>query len=87
MHLPRQNHHGYYNKHLNGSELEQEIMMGITVIGILRDRADHFEKLYKEISKKPQEPHLGCATTKELLDEIRARIETDGRLEYKTIDS
>jgi len=31
-------------------------------------------------------PNLGCATTKELLDEIRARIEVDGNLDYRTID-
>jgi len=32
------------------------------------------------------EPHLGCATTKELLDEIKTRIEMDGKLDYRTID-
>ena len=30
-------------------------------------------------------PHLGCATTGELLDEIKARIELDGKLNYMTI--
>lgn len=32
------------------------------------------------------QPNLGCATTKELLDEIRARIEKDGKLYYRTVD-
>lgn len=30
------------------------------------------------------EPHLGLATTRELLDEIRARIEVHGDLDYST---
>ena len=34
-----------------------------------------------------REPYLGCATTRELLNEIRARIETDGNLDYKTVES
>ena len=31
------------------------------------------------------EPHLGCATTGDLVDEIRTRIEIDGGLEYTTV--
>ncbi len=31
-------------------------------------------------------PWLGNATTKELLDEITARIEMDGKLDYRTVD-
>ena len=34
----------------------------------------------------PAKPNLGCATTKELLEEITARIEVSGELDYKTID-
>lgn len=30
-------------------------------------------------------PNLGLATTRELLDEVRARIEVDGKLDYKTV--
>ncbi len=30
--------------------------------------------------------NLGCATTGELLSEIRARIEVDGKIDYRTID-
>ena len=33
------------------------------------------------------EPHLGCATTRTLLAEISARLEIDGRLDYRTIDT
>jgi len=32
-------------------------------------------------------PRLGCATTRELLTEITARIEVNGNLDYRTIDS
>ena len=31
-------------------------------------------------------PRLGLATTAELLDELRARIEVDGKLDYRTYD-
>ena len=31
-------------------------------------------------------PWLGNATTRELLDELRARIEFDRRLNYRTVD-
>jgi len=33
------------------------------------------------------EPHLGCATTREILEELKTRIEIDGKLDYRTIDS
>jgi hypothetical protein len=41
--------------------------------------------------KKPEEPLLGLATTRELLTEISARIEVDhasggGGLDYRTVD-
>jgi len=36
------------------------------------------------MSHEPRKPNLECATTKELLDEIRARIEVDGKLDYRT---
>lgn len=32
------------------------------------------------------QPQLGCATTRQLLEEIRARIEVHGNLDYRTID-
>lgn len=41
------------------------------------------EKLFKDF----KEPQLGCATTEELIDEIKARIEMDGKLDYRTIDA
>lgn len=31
-------------------------------------------------------PHLGCATTGDLIDEIRARCEVNGTIGYRTID-
>jgi len=32
-------------------------------------------------------PKLGCATTREILEELKTRIEMDGKLDYRTIDS
>lgn len=32
-------------------------------------------------------PKLGLATTRELLQELTARIEVDGKLDYRTVDS
>ena len=34
----------------------------------------------------PNEPQLGLATTRQLLDELRAR-KVDGKLDYRTFDS
>ena len=36
--------------------------------------------------EKSDKVYLGNATTRELLDEIKARIEIDGRLDYRTVD-
>lgn len=39
---------------------------------------DSFSKMYddlKEIISQPAKPNLGCATTMELIDEIRFRLE------------
>ncbi len=36
--------------------------------------------------EKPDKAYLGNATIRELLDEIKARIEIDGRLDYRTVD-
>lgn len=41
----------------------------------------------KAVLKAFKEPQLGCATTEELLDEIRARIALDCKLDYRTIDA
>jgi len=38
------------------------------------------------IDKLINEPHLGCATTGELLDEIKARCEINGTIGYRTVD-
>ena len=36
--------------------------------------------------KEPLQPSLGVATTRELIEEIKARIEVEGKLDYRTID-
>jgi len=41
------------------------------------------EEFAKILVVEMYEPHLGCATTRELLDEIGARC---GNLDYKTIN-
>ena len=44
------------------------------------------EAMADEVGKLPQDPYLGCATTGELIDEIRARVEVDGMLGYTTVN-
>lgn len=43
--------------------------------------AEAFAAILEEVWKQPW---LGNATTSELLDEIRARCEVDGTIDYKT---
>lgn len=38
-------------------------------------------------TRREAEPYLGLATTEQLLDELRARIEVSGLLQYRTVDS
>jgi len=40
---------------------------------------------FAEILDKEIKPNLGLATTEELIQEIKARIEIDGKLDYKTV--
>lgn len=49
---------------------------------------NHVIKRVKELEdqlSRPAQSWLGLATTKELLEEIYARIEIDGKLDYKTV--
>jgi hypothetical protein len=48
--------------------------------------SDLIEAMANEILRLPSRPNLGCATTGELLEEIKARIELDGQLGYRTVD-
>jgi len=45
-----------------------------------------FANIIDEIWAESKIPNLGCATTRELIEEITARIEFDDKLDYKTID-
>lgn len=45
------------------------------------------EEFAKVIHIIKSQPYLGNATTRELLEEITARIEVSGDLDYKTVDS
>ena len=49
--------------------------------------ADLAEEFAKILVKHMYDPKLGCATTGEILEELRARIEVDGKLDYRTIGS
>ena len=53
-------------------------------LDMIPDLAIEFAKILVEYMYAP---HLGCATTEELLIEIKTRIEVDGKLGYRTIDS
>jgi len=44
------------------------------------------EALQAVADHNSQEPRLGCATTRQLLREIDARIEVDGSADYRTVD-
>ena len=48
--------------------------------------AELAEEFAKILVVRMYEPKLGCATTRELIDEIKARVEMDGKLGYRTID-
>ena len=52
--------------------------------------ADHIADLQDinaTLKLKAEMASLGCATTRELLEEVRCRIELDGNLDYRTVDS
>lgn len=44
------------------------------------------EEFAKILVVQMYEPKLGCATTKELFEELIARAKMDGSLDYRTID-
>lgn len=49
--------------------------------------ADLAEEFAKILVKHMYAPKLGCATSREILEELKTRIEMDGKLDYRTIDS
>ena len=53
-------------------------------ITMIPELAFAFADILEEVWSSPR---LGTATTRELLEEIRVRIEIDGKLDYKTVDS
>jgi len=53
-------------------------------IEMIPELAEAFAEIIHEIWSQPW---LGTATTRELIDEIRTRIEMDGKLDYRTVDS
>jgi hypothetical protein len=53
-------------------------------IVMIPELAEAFAEILDDILS---EPWLGNATTGELIGEIRARIEIDGKLNYRSVDS
>lgn len=51
-------------------------------LSMMPDLAEEFAKI---LVVHIYAPHLGCATTEMLIDEIKVRIEVDGKLQYKTL--
>ena len=59
----------------------------IEVLKLFANEAAQLASARLQVAKaEAEEPRLGCATTRELLAEIKSRIELDGKLEYRTID-
>jgi len=58
---------------------EDKVMDVVLAEGISREIAILFRNF--------KEPQLGCATTGELLDEIKARVALSCELNYRTIDT
>ena len=62
-----------------------------TIVGSLRAIKAAFEQLgwnmtpCNVIEAEMEEPRLGLATTRELLDELQARAEIHGYADYKTV--
>jgi len=57
-------------------EFAPDFPYDVKITELLYELAEETNKYIRHIeSLQPSEPHLGCATTKELLDEIRARVE------------
>ena len=51
------------------------------------DLAEGISKEVAILFREFKEPQLGCATTEELLDEIKARIALSCELNYRTINA
>ena len=65
------------------SKMEMGLQQLFERIGSLECQIRALAEQKKEVCK----PNLGCATTRELLEEIKVRIEIDGNLDYKTTDN
>ena len=52
-------------------------------IDMIPELAEEFARIVEEVSSHPW---LGNASTRELLEELTARIEVDGKLDYRTRD-
>lgn len=48
---------------------------------------DIFEATYRRADEEDDQPLLGLATTRQLLEELTARAEINGYAEYRTVDA
>jgi len=70
-------------------ELENHIRVEAILKNTDLKRIDDLEEeltTHTASQRANDEPWLGCATTGELLDELRARAEVDGSIDYKTVN-
>ena len=65
---------------VNNGDLRRQVIEDITVL-----EAAVVATLADEVGCKCGHPHLGLATTRQLLDELRARAEVDGTINYRTV--
>lgn len=75
-------HTGYNGKKEPGMPCE-----GCQVVRLvfrMAHTSSHLETI--EPIKLVREPHLGLATTREMLEEIKIRLQLDDRLDYRTVD-
>lgn len=57
----------------------------INLAGAQSGRAEA-ERLQKIVDRKNDQAFLGCATTEQLISELRARVWKDGKLDYRPVD-
>jgi len=67
----------------SGLFMSQEVR-GTKMVMPTEKLMDIANRANRELTKVVK-PNLGCATTRELLNEITARIEVGGQLDYKTV--
>ena len=76
-----------YNTQIIIAALYFELFGVIPKIGLSGGQAECIKELIEAMPRKEGQPLLGLATTGQLLAEIKARVEIDGKLEYRPVDN